>query len=518
MYSNRNKGSIVFHAIIGLFIVGALASIAFSQYKRVRLADQQSKYAETAKILKRAMIILSKESLDEDGDSVREAPLWDHTAGRFKIPSTSKAPRYDAWGNELIYCPFDYGDSGVADVTYAHIDPDASNRGAVRVKIPSSRVDDLATAPAFALYSKGPSSRASDSSVFYGNSSDARTHLTSFCIENGIAALLSPGQTANATVVAPPGKRFVEWAPHLVATYEGMLAYMATSGGAVTPSGNKYEPTSPANPAATAHLTGEMVIFGDKGGVYVKSGNTATLEPLAFRGTSFSDRSKVKLTDPVAIVLDGNDNTLVSDGTDPHYLTGSRYAGIFMASGKTPGSLFINVATSDCQRPDENVGYTEGDMAFMCGFSVGRIKEGVTPTRPNIQNNLMNMSPLNNPDIVSIGQHGLIFGSGENSMRFVAMPGNGSKELNRSLSRFEMVKRDLDGNLRTYWMNAHDDVPEPVSNVRMNLPAITMNGHKVFDMYGVLNLPTLATSGATCLDAYKGSLAIDANGDVYVCK
>lgn len=513
----HQRGSLVFQAIIGLFLIGAIAAFSMNAYKRARLAEQQSKYSETARIIHNASIILSKESSDEDGDSVQEAPMWDSVAGEYRIPSTSKAPRKDAWGNDLIYCPFDYGDAGVSTYSYVHVVPSGASKGGIRIKVPSSKKTDLASAPAFALYSLGPFAKPSlISSLSTSNPEGANAFWGSPCINETISNNYVAGSTATVTRVMTPTISF-EWGPKSIVSYSGMEAFMPAVSGGGGSTGNKYYA---ALPDPSTFQEGEMILVGtgSVATVYVKSGGS--FKHQVIRGTSFDDVSKLNYAQDQFLIIDGNDNNVYQNGADPDYLYGGRYAGIFVAQSKSVGSLFVNIANSDCQIPDENTGYTDVDATFMCGFTIGRIKEGPTASRPNVQNNLNNMSPTKNPDLVTLGYSGLIFGSGENSMRFIPTITSHSSHRLYGLSRFEIYKKDLNNNIRTYYMNSRSDNPIRIDEPHMNLPALSVNSFKVFDQYGILNLPTITTitNGGTCPDKDRGGMAIDSNGDVYVCQ
>lgn len=495
---DHNRGSIVFQAIIGLFIVGAIAAFSFNSFKRVKLSEQQSKYAETQTILHNASIILSRESLDEDGDLVQEPPLWDHIAGQFRIPSNSKAPRKDAWGNELIYCPFDYGDEGVSTYSYVHVTPSVSIRGGIRVKVPSSQVLDIQTAPAFAIYSVGPFNKSSNTLFPLFSEEEPGVYWESPCINTIISSTHVAGNTSNALKAMPPNISF-EWGPKAIVSNIGMD--MLNSGSSVE---NKRYSAEIPDPAE--YSPSEMVLVEDSGSIYFKNPLTDEFKPITIRGTSFNDLSRFNLAEQKPLILDGNDNTDIQSGDNPDYLYGSRYSGIFLAQSKEVGSLFVNIANSDCQIPLENPG-TLVDAAFMCGITIGRISEAPTSDFPNVQNNMNNMRPSRNPGLVVIGHNAFHFGSGENSIMLRA-----DANLSLAMARMTMVKRDLDGALRNYLLDS-------TSVGSFGLPALSVNNFKVFDEYGVLNLPTIVpVGGGTCPDKDRGGMAIDSNGDVYVCQ
>lgn len=107
----HQRGSILTLVLLGLLAAGALASIAYGSYFQITRGTQDTAMrTHSGALLTQAAYTLATEASDTDADGVAEPPpgLVSLSDG-WEIPTTSGAPKADAWGVALKYCPWDNG-------------------------------------------------------------------------------------------------------------------------------------------------------------------------------------------------------------------------------------------------------------------------------------------------------------------------------------------------------------------------------------------------------------------------
>lgn len=100
----------IFTLIAAVGVAGSIAWSVSQQQSTGRTVQLRTTSADT---LTQAKTILGSESSDPDGDGYKEppamTPLTGGPAGGGAIATSSGAPRADAWGTPLGYCPYDLG-------------------------------------------------------------------------------------------------------------------------------------------------------------------------------------------------------------------------------------------------------------------------------------------------------------------------------------------------------------------------------------------------------------------------
>jgi hypothetical protein len=107
----RQRGSVLTLILLGLLAAGILASIAYGSYYQITRGTQDTALRTySGALLTQAAYTLATEASDADADGIAE-PLAGVVAldEGWEIPSTSGAPKADAWGMALKYCPWDNG-------------------------------------------------------------------------------------------------------------------------------------------------------------------------------------------------------------------------------------------------------------------------------------------------------------------------------------------------------------------------------------------------------------------------
>jgi type II secretory pathway pseudopilin PulG len=109
--SKHQHGSILTLVLLGLLAAAALATIAYGSYFQITRGNQDTAMrTQSGALLTQAAYTLATEASDTDSDGVAEPLAGLVTlADGWEIPSTSGAPKADAWGATLKYCPFDNG-------------------------------------------------------------------------------------------------------------------------------------------------------------------------------------------------------------------------------------------------------------------------------------------------------------------------------------------------------------------------------------------------------------------------
>ena len=107
----RQRGSVLTLILLGLLAAGVLASIAYGSYYQITRGTQDTAMrTHSGALLTQAAYTLATEASDTDADGIAE-PLAGVVAlnDGWEIPATSGAPKADAWGTALMYCPWDNG-------------------------------------------------------------------------------------------------------------------------------------------------------------------------------------------------------------------------------------------------------------------------------------------------------------------------------------------------------------------------------------------------------------------------
>jgi hypothetical protein len=109
----RQAGGLLALVLLGLAGAGVLATIAYGSYYQIARGTQDTvTRTHTAGLLTQAAYTLATETTDSDGDGTAEPPAGLLALGDgWEIPSSSGAPKADAWGSALKYCPWDNGSS-----------------------------------------------------------------------------------------------------------------------------------------------------------------------------------------------------------------------------------------------------------------------------------------------------------------------------------------------------------------------------------------------------------------------
>lgn len=111
MKRRPQTGSVLTLFLLALLAAGVLAGIAYGSYYQIARGTQDTvTRAHASALLTQAAYTLATEATDADADGTAEpppglAPLDDGWA----IPASSGAPKGDAWGAAMKYCPWDNG-------------------------------------------------------------------------------------------------------------------------------------------------------------------------------------------------------------------------------------------------------------------------------------------------------------------------------------------------------------------------------------------------------------------------
>jgi type II secretory pathway pseudopilin PulG len=121
MTRRHQSGSALTLVMLGILAAGVLATIAYGSYYQIARGTQDTmNRTQSAALLTQAVYALATEAAtagDIDADGVTEP-----TAGAvaftpidgFEVPATSGAPKTDAWGSKIKYCPWDNGSTNTS--------------------------------------------------------------------------------------------------------------------------------------------------------------------------------------------------------------------------------------------------------------------------------------------------------------------------------------------------------------------------------------------------------------------
>lgn len=110
MMRRQQQGSILTLVLLGILAVGVLATLAYGSYYQIARGTQDTvNRVNSSALLTQAAYTLATEARDTDADGMAEPPagLIPLPDGGWEVPATSGAPRTDAWGSPLRYCPWD---------------------------------------------------------------------------------------------------------------------------------------------------------------------------------------------------------------------------------------------------------------------------------------------------------------------------------------------------------------------------------------------------------------------------
>jgi hypothetical protein len=115
MRRHQQHGSVLALVMLGILAAGVLATIAYGSYYQIARGTMDTmNRANSSALLTQAAYTLATEAKDTDADGTIEppagqVPLSDAFNDGWEIPSTSGAPKVDAWGFKIKYCPWDNG-------------------------------------------------------------------------------------------------------------------------------------------------------------------------------------------------------------------------------------------------------------------------------------------------------------------------------------------------------------------------------------------------------------------------
>lgn len=107
----RQRGSVLTLILLGLLAAGVLASVAYGSYYQITRGTQDTAMrTHSGALLTQAAYTLATEATDTDADGIAEPVAGVMTLNDgWEVPATSGAPKADAWGSPLKYCPWDNG-------------------------------------------------------------------------------------------------------------------------------------------------------------------------------------------------------------------------------------------------------------------------------------------------------------------------------------------------------------------------------------------------------------------------
>jgi hypothetical protein len=105
----QQQGSILTLVLLGILAVGVLATLAYGSYYQIARGTLDTvNRANSSALLTQAAYTLATEARDADADGIAEPPAGlEVSSGIFEVPASSGAPKMDAWGSPLRYCPWD---------------------------------------------------------------------------------------------------------------------------------------------------------------------------------------------------------------------------------------------------------------------------------------------------------------------------------------------------------------------------------------------------------------------------
>jgi len=164
-------------ASVGLAGVLGYSYIAISRGNSKAQQSIQSNY-----YLQQAANILANSSVDSDGDGIVEPPAGAIAySDGYQVPAGSAAVKKDAWGNNLLYCPWDNGVTNSSTGRLAGVNPtstgsavlaviSAGSNGTLQTTCASARSTGLASGDdLLRLLSVAQVVEGLNGSVYYGN-------------------------------------------------------------------------------------------------------------------------------------------------------------------------------------------------------------------------------------------------------------------------------------------------------------------------------------------------------------
>jgi hypothetical protein len=111
MMRRQQSGSLLVLLMLGLAAAGVLATLAYGSYYQVARGTQETvTRANSSALLTQAAYTLATEASDTDTDGTTEPSAGLVVLGDgWEVPASSGAPKADAWGSAIKYCPWDNG-------------------------------------------------------------------------------------------------------------------------------------------------------------------------------------------------------------------------------------------------------------------------------------------------------------------------------------------------------------------------------------------------------------------------
>lgn len=129
MIRKKQAGSLLMLAMLGLVAAGVLATIAYGSYYQIARGTQDTVLrANASALLTQAAYTLATETTDSDADGIAEPSAGLLALGDgWEIPASSGAPKADAWGTAIKYCPWDNGSVNASTGRLAGANPALQN-------------------------------------------------------------------------------------------------------------------------------------------------------------------------------------------------------------------------------------------------------------------------------------------------------------------------------------------------------------------------------------------------------
>jgi hypothetical protein len=119
MTRRHQTGSVLTLVMLGILAAGVLATIAYGSYYQIARGTQDTmNRTQSAALLTQAVYALATEAAtagDIDSDGITEPPAGLAVLNDgYEVPATSGAPKTDAWGSKILYCPWDNGSTNTS--------------------------------------------------------------------------------------------------------------------------------------------------------------------------------------------------------------------------------------------------------------------------------------------------------------------------------------------------------------------------------------------------------------------
>lgn len=109
---HKQNGNIVALLLAGVAAVAFLSVMGYQVFSLSSASGQNNLRTQSGSLLSQAAFTLSTEATDPDADGIPETAAYTAGAGPTGggvIPITSGAPKTDAWGTSIGFCPWDNG-------------------------------------------------------------------------------------------------------------------------------------------------------------------------------------------------------------------------------------------------------------------------------------------------------------------------------------------------------------------------------------------------------------------------